>query len=67
MTTPEIAALLGVRQVLLSRIRRRDERGDIPMGWVLVVAITITIVLAVGGILLTKLRTKANGLDLTTP
>ena len=43
------------------------DRGEMAMGWVLVAAITITIVIAVGTILLTKMRTKANSLDLTTP
>ncbi|MCI0686312.1 MAG: hypothetical protein L0Y54_03605 [Sporichthyaceae bacterium] len=66
-TDPRAAALLAYRDVVVSRIRRGADRGDMPMGWVLVVALTIGIVLAVGGILMTKLQTKANGLDLTTP
>jgi hypothetical protein len=66
---PEVAGLLAVRDQLVGKIRARSQsdRGDIPMGWVLVVAITITIVVSVGTIIYNKLNAKANSLDLTTP
>lgn len=66
---PEVTGLLALRDHLAGRIRARSrsDRGDIPMGWVLVVAITITIVVSVGTIIYNKLNAKANSLDLTTP
>ncbi|HKE49890.1 MAG TPA: hypothetical protein VKE25_00130 [Actinomycetes bacterium] len=68
MATPELAILRSYLQAGLVRAKRPGaDRGEMAMGWVLVAAITITIVLAVGGILLAKMRTKANSLDLTTP
>lgn len=68
MATPEVAVLRAYYRKAWLRARRSGaDRGEMAMGWVLVAAITITIVLAVGGILLTKMRTKATSLDLTTP
>ena len=68
MATPELAVLRTYHRAAWLRARRTDtDRGEMAMGWVLVAAITITIVLAVGGILLSKMQTKANSLDLTTP
>jgi hypothetical protein len=68
MATPELAILRSYLQAGRLRAKRPgSDRGEMAMGWVLVAAITITIVLAVGGILLAKMRTKANSLDLTTP
>ena len=68
MATPELAILRSYLQVGRLRAKRPGaDRGEMAMGWVLVAAITITIVIAVGTILLTKVRTKANSLDLTTP
>jgi len=65
---PEVGMLLAVREHLVAKVRSKDsDRGDIPMGWVLVVAITITIVVSVGTIIYNKLNSKANSLDLTTP
>jgi hypothetical protein len=68
MVTPELAILRTYHQAARLRTKRAGvDRGEMAMGWVLVAAITITIVIAVGTILLTKMRTKANSLDLTTP
>jgi len=68
MVTPELAMLRTYHQAARLRAKRAGaDRGEMAMGWVLVAAITITIVLAVGGILLSKMQTKANSLDLTTP
>ena len=68
MVTPELAILRTYHQAARLRAKCAGvDRGEMAMGWVLVAAITITIVLAVGGILLSKMQTKANSLDLTTP
>lgn len=68
MATPELAVVRSYLHAARLRTRRAEtDRGEMAMGWVLVAAITITIVLAVGGILLAKMRTKATSLDLTTP
>lgn len=68
MATPELALLRSYLQAGRLRAKRPGaDRGEMAMGWVLVAAITITIVIAVGTILLTKMRSKANSLDLTTP
>lgn len=64
---PQAVILLAYRDALLARGRRERDRGDMPMGWVLVAALTISIVLAVGAILMTQLTNKASSLDLTTP
>lgn len=65
---PQLAILRVHHKAAWLRARRTgSDRGDFAMGWVLVAAITITIVLAVGGILLQVMEDKANSLDLTTP
>jgi Flp pilus assembly pilin Flp len=46
---------------------RRSERGASAIEWVIISAIVLTICITVGGILLSKLQTKTNSINLDTP
>ncbi len=43
--------------------RQDPDRGDVP-GWVIVTAITVTLALAIGIIIVTKITDKANTINL---
>ena len=70
VAVPAVAPLLVLRDRLTARVRRAGVDGDAGFSvveWVLLIAVTITIVTAVSTIVIAKLRAKANQLDLTTP
>jgi hypothetical protein len=55
----------------IDRARRRVRQQPADLGasvieWVIISALVVTIAVAVGGILLTKLKDKATSIDLTT-
>lgn len=56
-----------VRAWVMNRIdamRSQDpDRGDVP-GWVIVTAIVVTLALAIGAIIVTKVTDKANSINL---
>lgn len=56
-----------VRAWVTMRIQQRrtedPDRGDVP-GWVIVVAITVTLALAIGAIIVQKVTAKATSIDL---
>ena len=65
--SPEIVYLLAVFTVLRARVAGGDsERGDV-MQWVLVTAIGVTLAVAVGAIIISKVTEKANQISTTTP
>lgn len=43
--------------------RENPDRGDVP-GWVIVTAITVTLAIAIGVIIVQKVTTKANTINL---
>lgn len=48
----------------MDRMRSQDpDRGDVP-GWVIVTAIVVTLALAIGAIIVTKVTDKANSINL---
>ena len=48
----------------VDRMRSQDpDRGDVP-GWVIVTAIVVTLALAIGAIIVTKVTDKANSINL---
>ena len=68
---PEIAVGLmlfdAVRDTVNRRLQGEDrQRGDV-IQWVIVTAIGAAIAVTVGTIIFTKLQTKANNIDVTTP
>lgn len=65
---PAVAVVrhLGDQVLVRARSGNRDS-GASAIEWVLIMAIAISIVLAVGATLYTKLTNKATNLDLTTP
>ena len=57
----------AARQASSRRLAGQDpERGDV-IQWVIMTAVGATIAVTVGAIIYTKLRDKANGIDVTTP
>lgn len=68
VTVPVTAALLHTGDRLVARTRRGDrELGASTVEWVVITALLVTIVLAVGLTLYNKITAKATDLDLTTP
>ena len=68
VTLPIAAVLMYGGDRLLARVRRNgNEVGASTLEWVVISAIIVTIVLAVGATLYTRLTDKATDLDLTTP
>lgn len=68
VTVPVTAALLHTGDRLVARIRRGDrELGASTVEWVVITALLVTMVLAVGLTLYAKITAKATDLDLTTP
>lgn len=68
VTVPIAAALMYGSDRLVARVRRNgNEVGASTLEWVVISAIIVTIVLAVGATLYTRLTDKATDLDLTTP
>jgi hypothetical protein len=64
---PELAAGLAVWQAWHARVRGDDpERGD-AIQWVILTAVGAAIAITVGTIIYTKLQSKANNIDITTP
>jgi hypothetical protein len=67
---PEVAYGRALLARVLDRVRGSEddrELGASAAEWVLITAITVTIVVAVGGILLAKWRTKASSIPTSTP
>ena len=65
---PVAAALAYAGDRLVARVRRgHGARGATAVEWVVISAIIVTIVLAVGATLYSRLTDKASDLDLTTP
>jgi Flp pilus assembly pilin Flp len=66
---PEVAYGRAVFDLLRARIGEAEDReaGVSTVEWVLISAILVTLVLAVGGILLTKWQNKATSIPTTTP
>jgi Flp pilus assembly pilin Flp len=67
---PEVTygrALLARAVGRIQHARGDRERGASAAEWVLITAITVTIVVAIGGILLAKWRAKANSIPTNTP
>jgi len=66
MFTTTNQTLVFLRVVLGGRIdrARRSERGASAVEWVLISALLIGIAIAVGAIIMNKLKGKADGLDL---
>jgi hypothetical protein len=64
---PEIAYVCAFFACLRARVTGPgSERGDV-MQWVLVTAIGVTLAVAVGAIIITKVTEKANQISTTTP
>lgn len=68
---PEIAVGLllfdAARHTMQQRLDGEDpERGDV-IQWVIITAIGAAIAVTVGAIIFSKLQTKANNIDVTTP
>lgn len=64
---PEITLGLVLFQAARRRLAGQDsQRGD-AIQWVIVTAIGAAIAVTVGTIIFTKLRDKANSIDVTTP
>lgn len=59
----QLELLLRARIDRASELSARRDRGASAVEWVIITAVLIAIVVAVGGIILTKLRTAANALD----
>lgn len=51
----------------LARAVTRSDRGASAIEWVIISAILVAISVAIGGILLAKIRTKAEDINLDTP
>jgi Flp pilus assembly pilin Flp len=66
MLNPTNQAVVLLRVLLAGRIQRarRSERGASAVEWVLISALLIGVAIAVGAIILNKLTSKANDLDL---
>jgi Flp pilus assembly pilin Flp len=66
MFTTTNQTLVFLRVVLGGRMdrARRSERGASAVEWVLISALLIGIAIAVGAIIMNKLKGKADGLDL---
>ncbi len=65
---PVAAALAHAGDRVVARVRHEHgARGASAVEWVVISAIIVTIVLAVGATLYTRLNDKASELDLTTP
>ena len=63
----EIAYVLAVFALLRTRVAGADsQRGDV-MQWVLVTAIGVTLAVAVGAIIISKVTEKANQISTSTP
>ena len=68
VTVPVTAALLHTSDRVVARTRRGDrELGASAVEWVVITALLVTMVLAVGVTLYNKITAKATDLDLTTP
>lgn len=68
VAVPLTAVLMHQNDRLVARARRNgNDLGASTLEWVVISAIIVSIVLAVGATLYTKMTTKATNLDLTTP
>lgn len=65
---PVVAGVAHAGDRVAARVRRQHgQLGATAVEWVVISAIIVTIVLAVGATLYTRLNDKATELDLTTP
>ena len=68
VTLPLAAAVAHAGDRVVARVRdEHGARGATAVEWVVISAIIVTIVLAVGATLYSRLTDKASDLDLTTP
>jgi hypothetical protein len=64
---PELAVGIAVWEAWHARVRGEDpERGD-AIQWVILTAVGAAIAITVGTIIYSKLTSKANNIDVTTP
>lgn len=59
--------LLRGRMDRASKLAARGERGASAVEWVVITAILVAVAIAVGAILVPKIKGKANSVDFDTP
>ena len=68
VVVPMLAVLAHAGDRITARVRRGDsELGASVVEWVVITALVVTMALAVGVVIATRVTGKANELDLTTP
>jgi hypothetical protein len=64
---PELTWTLAAFQAVRRRVVRDHDAGATTMEWVIITAIAVTMAVVAGGIILAKVRSKANNVLTDTP